>query len=241
MDDKDLFIGTIKSIFTKERIFNINKFIKSNLWLTPFAYILGTIALFVRNMLCGLPFSPLSLLHFAIIVIYLIVFLLMYSFAEYEIVAFIDTVLSKKKHKILFILLYFIFFGLIYFGYYIALYFFFGVSSLSKQVVYFFFMLWPLFAILMDNSIVTKIFTLFIFIILIMNIPMSVGGFKRQEVIYHSYDNNIESSYYYYGNYDNLYQFQEGKKIILIPIDSGYIEYEKNTEGFSEYLDNLFS
>ena len=33
--------------------------------------------------------------------------------------------------------------------------------------------------------------------------------------------------YIYYGNYEGLYQFVSKEKVILLPIDSGYIEYKK--------------
>ena len=64
-------------------------------------------------------------------------------------------------------------------------------------------------------------------ICLLLEIPIQLGGLKGQEIIYHSYDNvdNKCYMYSYYGVDDGLYQFKNGKKIVFIPIDKGYIEY----------------
>ena len=58
---------------------------------------------------------------------------------------------------------------------------------------------------------------------------MNIGGLKGHEVIYNDYKTNKKCEYIYYGNYDNLYQFvtKDKNKVLLIPIDSGYIEYLK--------------
>lgn len=52
----------------------LNLFIKNNVWIVPIIYFIGTIALIIRDKEYGLPFSPISLIQFAVIVVYVAFF-----------------------------------------------------------------------------------------------------------------------------------------------------------------------
>ena len=67
--------------------------------------------------------------------------------------------------------------------------------------------------------------TIICFTVIILEVPMSIGGLKGQEVVYYNFDTKEKNKYIYYGNYEGLYQFVSDNKVILLPIDSGYIEY----------------
>lgn len=223
------FSEEIINFITNKKIHIINNFIKESLWLTPLIYIIGTLALLIRNKMYGLQFIPISLLQFAIIVFYLIIFLTIYSLIEYNYIALFDLLKNKEKSKLIKIIGHIVISILYYFVSFCFLYLLIDDSILVIKLMISYFIFWPIFVIFLNNKdIISNFITVIMFITLIINIPMSLGGLKGQKVIYHPFNNSDNyQTYMYYGNYDNLYQFTSYDKVILIPIDSGYIEYAK--------------
>ena len=196
----------------------LNLFIKNNVWIVPLIYFVGTIALIIRNKIYELPFFPISLIQFAVIVVYVSVFLFMYSFVEYN---SINVMVSIKKEKIniLEIVMQLIF----------HIFLLFIICSILLCIGYYIFV--PTFIIMLDNKYkIYNVAIVILYITLILEVPISLGGFKGQNVLYHDIETNTESQYIYYGNYDGLYQFSNSDNIYLIPLDNGYIIYQKNNE-----------
>lgn len=212
----------------KENIKKVNNFIKNNLWLTPLIYIVGTITLLIRNERYGLQFAPISLLQFALILVYLVTFLGLYYLIMINIYNFVNLIKGEQGHKILGSCLHtIIYIFLLYIVFYILFLLTDDLSTVLK-ILAFLFILWPISNVLLiKQNILTDIITVICFTAIIIEIPMSMGGLKGQEVIYHSFDTMRENKYVYYGNYEGLYQFVSNEKVFLIPIDSGYIEYKK--------------
>lgn len=212
----------------KENIKKVNNFIKNNLWLTPLIYIVGTITLLIRNERYGLQFAPISLLQFALILVYLVTFLGLYYLIMINIYNFVNLIKGEQGHKILGSCLHtIIYVFLLYIVFYILFLLTDDLSTVLK-ILAFLFILWPISNVLLiKQNILTDIITVICFTAIIIEIPMSMGGLKGQEVIYHSFDTMRENKYVYYGNYEGLYQFVSNEKVFLIPIDSGYIEYKK--------------
>ena len=212
----------------KENITKLNNFIKNNLWLTPLIYIVGTLTLLIRNEKYGLQFAPISLLQFALILVYLVTFFGLYFLIILNIYGCFNLIKSKEKHKIFGIFLYVIIYMFLLYIVVNILFLLIDDKSIVLKILSFLFILWPIInAILIKKNIMTDIITVICFTSIIMEIPMSMGGLKGQEVIYHCFDTRKENKYIYYGNYEGLYQFVSKGKVILLPIDSGYIEYKK--------------
>lgn len=212
----------------------INVFIKTNVWLVPLIYFVGTIALIIRNKAYGLPFSPISLIQFAVIVVYVGAFLIMYTFIEYSTIQLIELlkkILKKEKNVILkFIvqLISYIIFVIIIFY---VLWFIIGNIERALLLCMIYYIFFPIIMMITDSGYkILNLMTIILYITLILEIPISFGGFKGQEVIYHDMESSTDKKYIYYGNYDGLYQFSDNDNIYLIPIDNGYIMYSKNND-----------
>lgn len=222
------FYEDILSFFKKKDFNRINNFIKNNLWLTPVIYIIGTIALLIRNKMYGLQFHPISLLQFAVIVVYLITFLIIYSLIEFNFISLFSLIKKKDKSETINIIGHIILFILYFIISSSLLYLLIDDSKLIIKLILAYFIFWPIFIVFLNNRHkISNFITIIMFITLIMNIPMSLGGLRGQEVTYHDFSSNNEYSYIYYGNYEGVYQFVSENEVILIPIDSGYIKYEK--------------
>ena len=92
-------------------------------------------------------------------------------------------------------------------------------------------MLFPIIMMIIDSGYkIINLMTIILYITLILEIPISFGGLKGQEVTYHDMESSTDKKYIYYGNYDGLYQFSDNDNIYLIPIDNGYIMYPKNND-----------
>lgn len=202
---------------------DINDFLKNNFLLIPAVYIVGTIILLIRNKSIGLLFEPISFLQFAIIVTYYIIFLLMYlliSFILKEIkVSF--TFSKQTVFDILSLLL-------ILFLYSGFLFLIFDDINTSISCTLVYYLLLPMcFMFLKNNDVIAKISRIILYSTLILNVPISLGGFCGQEVFFYNNDTQETEKYIYYGNYNELYQFERDNKIYLFPLDNGYIYYEK--------------
>ena len=73
--NSNTFYANIIKLKDSNILSKINKIIKENILLTPIIYIIGTIAVLIRNKKYGLQFTSISLLQFAIMVAYIIFFL----------------------------------------------------------------------------------------------------------------------------------------------------------------------
>ena len=187
-----------------KNIEKIKQFIKNNLWITPLIYIIGIITLLLRNKMFGLPFNAISFIQFSVIVVYLIIFLFMYSFIEFNFIALFELIHKKANYKFIKVI---------------------GHIAIKLSLIYFIFLPIILCFAYSEKIKITNIVIIIVFMTLIMEIPLSLGGFKGENVIYHNFNTNKKQNYTYYGNYDGLYHFVSENKVILIPIDSGYIEY----------------
>lgn len=205
----------------------VNTYIKDNVWIIPVIYIVGTGILLLRNKIYGLPFYPITLVQLAIIVVYLLGFLFLYSIIEgivINIVSSIKNLMKKEIKEILSIILYLTVWGiLIVLGYYL-IQFISGGNPDIKKILLTYYIIYPIFVILFNkNDVISNLVTIFVYTTLIFFIPISIGGFKGQRVIFHDNTTNVEDEYIYYGNYDGLYQFRKENDIYLIPIENGYL------------------
>ena len=209
----------------------MNTFIKTNVWIVPVIYFIGTIALIIRNKIYGLPFSPISLIQFAIIVVYVVAFLIMYAFIEYstiQVIGFFQRILKREKNIILKFILQLIFHIVLLVIVFYILYFILENIERTLLLCIAYYIFFPIIMIIIDSRYkINNLMIIILYITLILEIPISLGGLKGQEVIYYDMENSIEKEYIYYGNYDGLYQFSDNDNIYLIPIDNGYIMYKK--------------
>ena len=212
----------------------LNVFIKTNVWIVPLIYFVGTIALIIRNKAYGLPFSPISLIQFAVIVVYVGIFLIMYALIEYSTIQLIELlkkILNREKNVILKFILQLISYIIFVVTICYILRFIIGniVRALLLCIAYY--MFFPIMMMITDSEYkIINLMTIILYITLILEIPISLGGFKGKEVIYHDIESSTNKEYIYYGNYDGLYQLSDNDNVYLIPIDNGYIMYPKNND-----------
>ncbi len=225
------FYNNCEHFFENRKYEKINKFLKENVWIIPIIYIIGTIILLFRNKIYGLPFAPISVIQFSLLVVYLILFVVAFAFLEYNIIAFVEILRSNqkenKKFKIIGTLVWHIALLMITS---IILIIIIGNNRKFVVLLLFYYILYPIFsAIINNNGILADFITISLYVTLILEIPISIGGFKGQDVIYQSIDDCINYEYTYFGNYEGLYQFvDKDKNICLIPMDNGFITYKNN-------------
>ena len=212
----------------------LNLFIKNNVWIVPIIYFIGTIALIIRDKEYGLPFSPISLIQFAVIVVYVGIFLIMYTCIEYsniQLIEFFKRIVKKKKNIIFQMIVQIIVHIVVMLIILSIFLFILGNMERTLLICISYYIVFPIIIMLIDSKYKSSNLIIIIFYItLILEIPISLGGFKGQEVLYHNISDNTENEYVYYGNYDGLYQFSDNDNIYLIPIDSGYIIYHKSNK-----------
>ena len=213
----------LKKKINTSTYWDINEFVKNNFLLIPAVYVIGTIILLIRNKSIGLLFEPISFLQFAIIVTYYIIFLLMYfliSFILKEIKSGL-TFSTQTFFDILSLLL-------ILFLYSGFLFLIFDDINTSISCTLIYYLLLPMcFMFFKNNDVFAKFSRIILYSILILNVPISLGGFCGQEVFFYNNYTQETEKYIYYGNYNDLYQFKRDNKIYLFPLDNGYIYYEK--------------
>lgn len=218
------FIGDYLKIFNSDEYQKINLFIKNNVCLIPIIYIMGTMILIFRNKLIGLPFEPISLIQFAVIVTYFVLFFLLSMNIENLLKKISDNKNNKEKLR-KYCCLYAMFLSFCF--YFIS--FLINNNKLALIFFLFFYFAYPIFLHWFKAiKLVGKIMYISVYLILICNIPLSLGGFKGQNVYFYENDSNTVKEYTYYGNYKDLYQFIKDNTIYLIPLDKGYIYYEIN-------------
>ena len=147
---------------------------------------------------------------------------------EYSFLYLKNTVVPFKLRKIPYSIIQIV--GIFLYGYaiYCFLYFITGNKEISSNMTLSGFIIFPIIQIVVSKSnIVTFIVSAVYFSLFIFNIPMQLGGLSSTKVTYYNYNSNVSVEYLYFGNYDGMYQFIRDDKVVLIPIDSGYIEYKR--------------
>lgn len=186
MEKDNLLINKILCRVKSNQFKIIYKEIKDNIWLTPVIYIIGTLVVLLRNKMFGLQFTNISLLHLAVISVYVLFFIISYSLAEYIIYSFKtnNNVKSKFVCCIRFIFIYTLYLFIIIY----LLSFLTDNIAIGISITFVYLILWPIIMKVYSKLVVaSKIVTIMMFMILIMQIPLNMGGFKGQEVIFHSY------------------------------------------------------
>ena len=99
-------------------------------------------------------------------------------------------------------------------------------SGIIITIIYY--ICFPLISIFINGDKNVWKLSLIVYIyVLICSIPMQLGGLKAQKVNFIEYENksNICYIYDYYGINNGLYLFKSRNKVLLIPVDKGYISY----------------
>lgn len=199
-------------------------------------YIVGTIILCMRNMAIGLPFTAISIVQYAIIVFYVFVFI-----TPAIIIDRMEARLVKPQKNCTFkqaieahwqqigkmalqvglaevLLLSCLIQNII-------------LASIVVAITYY---LAPALFNLMGKKIGRLLkysVQICMCMIMIMLIPMSVGGMRSYKVEFCPNDSIIAENcktYSYYGEFDGLYQFRDDKTVILMPTGAGFIRYHKD-------------
>lgn len=198
-------------------------------------YVIGTIIVMIRNFDEGIPFATYSIVNYAILTLYLVIFAGVSLYEKLVIRKILENEYDGGKIKkylkkfgsclgiILVISITMIF----------LMNMFLYETDINKIIAYV--ILLYVFLPLLGNSNITKNisnFTVLMILIigsaLMMDVPASIGGLKAISVKFYNYQNEIVYDYLYYGEYSGNYIFKETEdKIILRSIDSGYIEYYK--------------
>ena len=190
------------AFFENKKYEKFNKFLKENVWIIPIIYITGTIILLFRNKIYGLHFAPISVIQFSLLVVYLILFVAAFAFLEYNIIAFIEILKSNqkknKKFKIIGTLIWHIVLLMI------TSFILIIIIGENRRIVVFlvgYYILYPIFSVIIDkNDILSDLITISVYVTLILEIPISIGGFKGQDVTYQSINDSTNYEYTYFGN-----------------------------------------
>lgn len=65
--------------------------------------------------------------------------------------------------------------------------------------------------------------------LIILEVPVSAGGLKPLSVEFCTFDTEQCRPYTFFGEANGLYHFRDGNTVILQPVDSGYLRYDKST------------
>lgn len=204
--------------------------------LAPIIYVIGTIIICLRNSLIGLPFVTISIVQYAVLVFYVLIFLaplILVESAEKRTRAQItsDLKFSAKfklywrgvgKIMLEFSLVETIIFSLLFQDVILAV--------IVVIVTYFVASRLPDFLGKELGHILKYTIQLCMCVVVIMLIPMSLGGMRSFRVTFCQLEPTEEAcvEYNYYGEYNGLYQFRDGDTIMLIPTDTGYLQYQKD-------------
>ena len=94
-----------------------------------------------------------------------------------------------------------------------------------------YFILLPIsFSLLFINSKIPLLnYTIIIvsYMTIVLHIPISLGGFEGQEVVFYNEMQKTDEKYTFYGIMDGMYQLTDDNNVYLIPIDKGYLKYKK--------------
>lgn len=226
-----------KSNFLKEKINKINEIITTKHVLLILAvYVLGTAILWVRNLNEGIPFSTYSIITYAILTFYFVVFASASWFAKYWLELIVQNEYKGNKFTkfikifsssllavaLITVIMFMIMSQILY-------------NTESTEIIahaFLLYCLWPALSILSKNRSVKEfsiIMIVFTTLSVIFNIPASIGGLKPTQTKFYSYHDNIIYDYLYYGESNGNFIFKENEnKITLRSCDSGYIEYYRD-------------
>lgn len=224
---EDTFLFDSKRIIKNEKLINFKNYVKDNSLLIFVAYFVGVIGIFIRNYSVGLPFFSVSLIQAFIIFLYFLLFLTAYALLEYLYVKLYEEVKRKNKRNIIiysaYILLSIVTLCLI-------LVFLLMNFFMSFFVVLYMYILYPLFVVYTEegDKTIGRLISIIVFYYFIMLIPIQYGGLKEQKVMFINYASgeNVCYLYDYYGNSDGLYLFKKDNRVILVPMENGYIMYD---------------
>lgn len=221
----------------KKKIEVVNDMLTNkNLLLVLLVYIIGTIIVMGRNFYEGIPFTAYSIVSYAILTFYFVLFAGMSVFLKYSIETIMQNEyqgsklvrLIKKIGSSVVVILIIAAIML----YIMKLILYNTSSSLVFAYAFWLYCILPL-AGFLKNYKKIKEFSVLMSVLftfgVIFNIPTSIGGLKEVQVKFYSYNDNIIYDYLYYGETNGNYIFKENKnKIISRSCDSGYIEYYRD-------------
>lgn len=243
---KDLEFEKIKEQFVK-----ISNFLEKHYLLIILAvYIIGSIALMIRNKIIGIPFQIFNLQQYVITIFYWIMISILQFIVSIPLVVikicYHQELEFKYKTKqivtVVFSILFILFNAIIL----LILNLVIDINNI-KFLLYFYlpmFIIFPICRYIINwKKFIYKFFDIIFYIYAItvlFYIPINLGGFEYIKVnyipyssdiiensnLYYSYEEKTTNEYEYYGITDSLYILKEGNTLYLVPVDSGYIKYE---------------
>lgn len=199
-------------------------------------YAVGTIILCMRNGMVGLPFVTISIVQYAIIVFYVFIFItpaIVIDRIEMRLIKLRKDCTFRQALKISWqqvgktmlqvglaevLLLSCLIQNIV-------------LASFLVVITYF---LTPALLNIMGGKIGRLLkysIQICMCVIMVMFIPMSLGGMRSYKVEFCPNDGVVVEnckSYFYYGEFDGLYQFRDGETVILMPTGAGFIRYHKD-------------
>lgn len=186
------------------------------------SYIVGVALIIIRQHLVGLPFSVSNILQAAVVAVYflgLTIYLLYINYVITRLMMAKVNIENRKTYILIKIALVAILF--------LALFVLFG-DTLAAALLSFIYLCcitklpkWAPFEVSIALMVGLNIIAIFY-------IPSDMGGLRSQTVYF--CENSAQEKcgeYEYYGVADGLYQLENETGIYLIPIDQGYIQYNK--------------
>lgn len=197
--------------------------------LSVIAYVTGTIILIYRNWSTGLPFTVITLQQLAVITVYFTISFVVLIGVEW----LIDNIGSwnienKLTHIIMAIIIEVVVICLIIGVISTVLFFFtrnWETALLCSTII---FLIIPYFFYTFRLGTGIKVIAFSIASLIIISIiPQNLGGLRSQEALFCAYDTKECHKVEYYGTADGLHQLVYEGKVLLIPIDKGYLSYPK--------------
>lgn len=229
----------------KEKITYSSDFIKNYyLIIIVGSYVLGTISLLVRNKIYSIPFQILSIQQYILLIIYWIMICISQAFINIPFV--IVKVIRDKKFEIngnvkkvviISCVLGYILINL--FNIFVLSYIVDIQDKFFWIIIYIpLYVLFPIFRYCIVNCKIIRnvldCIAMVYSISIIFFITINLGGYKALNVRLVTYDDfeinsnmykDCSNEYEYFGIENGLYILKQRNKVFLIPIDSGYIEY----------------
>lgn len=196
----------------------IIKIFKNNIIIVFIAYFIGTCAVLIRNYFYGFPFSPINLLQSFVIFFYIALFGYVFIFVKNKF-----ELILVKKHRIISQI------AQLMIVYIVLIVIVFLLNLLNYKVLFtlpWLYVIMPIISVCDPNKYILFFWLSIISLFWILLIPLQFGGLSPQEVIFYDYDTKNTSTYSFFGTANDFYQFKDGKNVIIIPIDKGYISYE---------------
>lgn len=221
----------------KEKLNKINGILTTKEVLLILAiYVIGTIIVWARNFKEGIPFSTYSIVTYAILTFYFVIFVGVSLFTK----NWFELIIEGEYKGNAFSKFIRIFFSLLVVAILIVLImtlimspFLYNTKEtlvIAQAVILY--CIWPILGAFSKNKKEKGCYILMIILSalsVIFNIPTSIGGLKPTQVKFYSYHDSIVYDYLYYGESNGNFIFKENEnKITLRSCDSGYIEYYRS-------------